>query len=60
MRTLTLIAAATAIIATSTAASAHDWRADRIDARQAEQAPAIAIRIAHDVPSPALSVENPR
>jgi hypothetical protein len=44
MRTLTLIAAATAIIATSTAASAHDWRADRIDARQAEQ----AYRIQHN------------
>lgn len=39
MKTLTLIAAATAIIATSTAAGAHDYdRGDRIDARQANQA----------------------
>jgi hypothetical protein len=44
MKTLTLIAAA-AVIATSTAASAHDYsREHRIDARQAQQ----AYRIAHD------------
>ena len=39
MKTLALIAAATAIIATTTAASAHDYdREARIDARRAEQA----------------------
>jgi len=39
MKTLALIAAATAVIATSTVASAHDYdRQDRIDARRAEQA----------------------
>ena len=44
MKTLALIAAAT-VIATSTAASAHDYgREHRIDARQAEQ----ARRIAHN------------
>jgi len=37
MKTLALIAAATAVIATSTVASAHDYdRQDRIDARRAE------------------------
>ena len=45
MKTLALIAAATAVIATSTAASAHDYGHDaRIDARQAEQ----AYRIRHN------------
>ena len=45
MKTLALIAAATAVIATSTAASAHDYdREARIDARRAEQ----AYRIRHD------------
>ena len=45
MKTLALIAAATAVIATTTAASAHDYdRQDRIDARRAEQ----AYRIRHD------------
>jgi hypothetical protein len=44
MKALTLIAAATAVIATSTTAGAHDWRADRIDARRAEQ----AYRIRHN------------
>ena len=45
MKTLALIAAATAVIATSTAASAHDYdRESRIDARRAEQ----AYRIRHD------------
>lgn len=44
MKTLTLIAAA-AVIATATAANAHDYgREHRIDARQAEQ----AYRIAHN------------
>jgi hypothetical protein len=44
MKTLTLIAA-TALIATTAAASAHDYsREGRIDARQAEQ----AYRIAHN------------
>ena len=45
MKTLALIAAATAVIATSTAASAHDYdREARIDARRAEQ----AYRIRHN------------
>ncbi|HZT47222.1 MAG TPA: hypothetical protein VFA64_04560 [Hyphomicrobiaceae bacterium] len=44
MKTLTLIAAA-AVIATTTAASAHDYgREHRIEAREAQQ----AYRIAHD------------
>ena len=45
MKTLALIAAATAVIATTTAASAHDYdREARIDARHAEQ----AYRIRHN------------
>ena len=45
MKTLALIAAATAVIATTTAASAHDYdRQDGIDARRAEQ----AYRIRHN------------
>jgi hypothetical protein len=39
VKTLVLTAAAAAVIATSSAASAHDWdRETRIDARQAQQA----------------------
>jgi hypothetical protein len=45
MKSLTLIAATAALIATGTAAGAHDYsRGDRIDARQAEQ----AYRIRHN------------
>ena len=45
MKTLALIAAATAIVATTTAASAYDYgRESRIDARRAEQ----AYRIRHN------------